>query len=61
MNPEQIIVLNNSTIDYLIAVLATARNAGQDVKVCVDGGGFKIKRGESMWSLPLGHTLASEQ
>lgn len=60
MNPEQIIVLSGSTIDYLLAVLATARHNGQDVKVCVDGG-FKVKRGESMWTPPLGHTLASEE
>lgn len=48
--------LTDSEIDFVLAVLATARNAGQTVKVAIDGG-LKVKRGGSVWSPPLGYLI----
>jgi hypothetical protein len=52
----KIIELSDRELTYLIAVAKTAQANGQTLKVCVDGG-LKIKRGESMWTAPMGHDL----
>lgn len=53
---QNIIEVQDTTIDYLIALLTVARENEQTVKVCVDGG-LKVKRGESMWTPPLGYPV----
>lgn len=48
--------LSGSDLDWLMAVCERAKEQGQTLKVCVDGG-LKVKRGESMWTAPLGKPL----
>lgn len=43
-------------MEYLMNVIQSAMEQGQSVKVCVDGG-VKIKRGQSVWSPPLGYPV----
>lgn len=57
MDPENIIVLDRGDLTYVIAILRTAHSRNQPVSIAVDGG-VKVKRGESMWTPPLGKTLA---
>jgi hypothetical protein len=48
--------LNEREVEFLSQVFQRALENGQTVKVCIDGG-LKVKRGESMWTPPLGHDL----
>lgn len=52
----KIIELSPKEASFLIAVCERAIENGQTVKVAVDGG-LKVKRGESMWTAPMGHDL----
>lgn len=53
---QNIIEVETGTIQFLINVLTQALEKDQTVKVCVDGG-LKVKRGESMWTPPLGYPV----
>lgn len=55
---RHIIELSPETVAYLVEVGQRAIENGQTLKVCVDGG-LKVKRGESMWTPPLGHPVDS--
>lgn len=57
MQKDQIAVIDSGTLTWLAAVCEEARRQGQTVSITVDGG-LKVKRGESMWTPPLGKTLA---
>jgi hypothetical protein len=57
MQAQNIAVITGNNLAYLQEVIARALENDQSVSLCVDGG-LKVKRGESMWSPPLGHTLA---
>lgn len=56
MHPENIIVLDGGDLAYVIAILRTAQSMDQRVSFSVDDG-LKVKRGQSMWTPPLGKTL----
>jgi len=52
---NDIIELSGRDLEFLLAACERAIENGQSVKVCVDGG-LKVKRGESMWTPPLGRS-----
>lgn len=52
----KIIEVDGRDLEYLIAVATNALSYGQTLKVAVDGG-VKVKRGESVWTPPLGHPV----
>ena len=56
MQVPRIWELTGSDLDWLAAVCERAKEQGQSVKVCIEGG-LKVKRGESMWTAPLGKPL----
>lgn len=51
-----IYTLDGTDLDFLINVAQRARENGQRLSVAVEGG-IKVKRGESMWTPPLGRPL----
>jgi len=51
-----IIELQKDEMEYLSMVLQNALSHGQTLKVAVDGG-FKFKRGESVWTPPMGQRI----
>lgn len=58
MNPENIaVILSESDLGWLADVMRTAAQNSQKVSLTVDGG-LKVKVGESMWTPPMGTTLA---
>jgi hypothetical protein len=51
-----IIEVKGRDMEYLLNVIQSAMEQDQSVKVCVDGG-VKVKRGQSMWTPPLGYPV----
>lgn len=52
----KVIELSPREVTYLVQIANRAQENGQTLKVSVDGG-LKVKRGESMWTAPMGHEL----
>jgi hypothetical protein len=52
---------SNQTIEWLIAVLTTARENGQPIRLALHGNDLMVKRGGGVWSAPIASTEDSSR